>query len=115
MAFLAVDPLHDDRRSIARRDRGRRRLGTMFLGSGRCGYSRPKEKDGEGEGHHSARLMRLRSSGPFFVRSGHNVLSDLTVNAIVSRRVPTIQSESSPISQLVLSTPPQAARLGSGT
>jgi D-alanyl-D-alanine carboxypeptidase len=30
------------------------------------------------------------------------VLSDLTVNAIVSRRVPTIQSESSAISQLVL-------------
>jgi hypothetical protein len=33
---------------------------------------------------------------------GHDVLSNSTVNAIVSRRVPTIQSESSPVSQLVL-------------
>jgi hypothetical protein len=44
--LLAVDPLHDDRRSIARRDRCT--LGAMFLGSGRCGCSRPKEKNGEG-------------------------------------------------------------------
>ena len=25
----------------------------MFLGSGRCACSRPKDKNGEGEGHHS--------------------------------------------------------------
>src|SRR5262249_39441031 len=63
-ALLALEPPHDDRRSIARRDHRRLRLGAMFdavfLGSGRCAFSRPKEKNDEGEGHHSRQRRAYR-------------------------------------------------------
>src|SRR5262245_61376427 len=53
-ACRAAHALHDDRRSIAVRG-GRRRctLGAMFLGARRGGCSRPKDKDGAGDGHYS--------------------------------------------------------------
>src|SRR4029453_19449225 len=41
------------RRSIARRDRRRLRLGALFLGAGGRGRSRPKDKNGTGEDQES--------------------------------------------------------------